>query len=242
MHKTVIITGASRGIGRVASIKFGELGFQVLIHYSSNQKAAEEAARLTEEAGAPKTALAQTDLRQAEQAGNLITVCAEKLAVPDVLVHNAGVWLPTPINDFNPDYVRDIIELNLVSTFYLAKEFVNITKSGTIVLISSTAGQRGEPYHAAYAASKAGIIGITKTLARELGPNYRVNSVAPGWVDTDMSAESLHGPDMDGILAEIPLRRVATAEDVANAIVFLSGDQSRQTTGAVINVNGGSVV
>lgn len=242
MSKTVIITGASRGIGRATAIEFGKLGYKVLIHYSNNRAAAEEAAVAVQTAGAYQVAIAGFDLRQAELAGELIDQCSAKLDLPDILVHNAGVWLPTPIADFPEQNLRDIIDLNLVSTFYLVKEFVKQTAGGNIVFVSSTAGQRGEAGYSGYAASKAGLIGMTKSLAVELGSAYRVNAVAPGWVDTDMSRVSIHGPDRQRILEEIPLKRVATAEDVANTIVFLAGDKSRQITGEVINVNGGSVL
>lgn len=160
MSKTVIITGASRGIGRATAIEFGKLGYKVLIHYSNNRAAAEEAAVAVQTAGAYQVAIAGFDLRQAELAGELIDQCSAKLDLPDILVHNAGVWISTPIADFPEQNLRDIIDLNLVSTFYLVKEFVKQTAGGNIVFVSSTAGQRGEAGYSGYAASKAGLIGM----------------------------------------------------------------------------------
>jgi len=241
-NKTVLITGASRGIGRATAIDFGRSGFNVAVHYNTNESAAQKAVDSVLAAGAPKAIAICIDLRNSESAGDLIKQTINQIGVPSVLVHNAGLWLPTPIDSFDGKNLRDQIECNLVSNFYLIREFVKHTKLGGIVLVSSTAGQRGEAGYSGYAATKAGIIGMTKSLAVELAPNFRVNTVAPGWVDTDMAYDSLHGPDRERIINEIPLKRVATAEDVADAIVFLAGEKSRHITGEVININGGSVL
>lgn len=242
MNKTVLITGASRGIGRAAAIQFGRLGYRVAVHYNSNLAAVEETATDVTNAGAPATTTIAADLRESTQACDLISQTLEQIGAPDILVHNAGLWLPTPITNFEEDNLRAQIECNLVSTFYLVREFTLHTKSGNVVLVSSTAGQRGEAGYSGYAATKAGINGITKSLAVELAPAFRINAVAPGWVDTDMARNSLQGPNRQQIFDEIPLNRVATAEDVANSIVFLATDNSRHITGEVININGGSVL
>ncbi|NQT96153.1 MAG: SDR family oxidoreductase [Candidatus Marinimicrobia bacterium] len=239
---TVLITGASRGIGQATAIEFGQQGFAVAIHFNTNETAANQTAKAVLAAGAPKAVAISSDLLNSESAGNLINQTVNQIGAPVVLVHNAGLWLPTSIDSFNDKNLRDQIECNLVSTFYLIREFVKHTEQGSIVLVSSTAGQRGEAGYSGYAATKAGIIGITKSLAVELAPEFRVNTVAPGWVDTDMAYDSLHGPDRERIINEIPLKRVATAEDVADAIVFLAGEKSRHITGEVININGGSVL
>ena len=241
-NKNILITGSSRGIGRATAIKFGELGARVLIHYNSNRAAAEETVADTLKAGAAAAASLPFDLRNSENAGKLVNETVETFGTPDVLVHNAGLWLPPPIACFDPRILRDEIEANLVSTFFLIKEFVKHQSRGAIVLISSTAGQRGEAGYSGYSATKAGIIGITKSLAAELAPGIRVNSVAPGWVDTDMVTDALHGGNEEAILGAIPLKRVATAEDVADSVIFLASDASRHITGEILNINGGSVL
>jgi len=241
-NKTVLITGASRGIGRATAIEFGRLGFNVVVHYNSNESAAEKTINSVLAAGASKAIAISIDLRNSESADDLIKQTIDQIGAPSVLVHNAGLWLPPPIDSFDGKNLRDQIECNLVSTFYLVREFVKHTEQGSVVLVSSTAGQRGEAGYSGYAATKAGIIGMTKSLAVELAPNFRVNAVAPGWVDTDMAFDSIHGPDQERIINEIPLKRVATAENVADSIVFLAGEKSRHITGEVININGGSVL
>ncbi len=241
-NNTVLVTGASRGIGRATAIEFGLLGYNVAVHYNSNESAANKTTVAVLAAGAPKAIAISNDLRNSESAGNLIKQSIDQIGPLAVLVHNAGLWLPTPIDSFDDKNLRDQIECNLVSTFYLIHEFVKHTESGSIVLVSSTAGQRGEAGYSGYAATKSGIIGMTKSLAVELAPDFRVNAVAPGWVDTDMAHDSLHGPDRERIINEIPLKRVASAEDAANSIVFLAGDKSRHITGEVININGGSIL
>jgi 3-oxoacyl-[acyl-carrier protein] reductase len=167
----------------------------------------------------------------------------------DLFVGNAGIWNveDVPIRELDAEAWRRMMAVNLDSIFYTTREAVRrMGRGGRIVLLSSTAGQRGEPGHDHYAASKGAIISFTKSLARELGPEgITVNAVAPGWVETDMSAPILEGAgseEMERVLAEIPLRRVATAADVAGPIVFLLSDLGRQITGEVLNVNGGSVV
>ncbi len=240
--KTVLITGGSRGIGKATAIMFGALGANVIIHYNSNHNAARATAKEAVKAGAPAAEIISFDLRRGENSGELIARATDMLGPSNILIHSAGLWLPTPIATFDANNLRDEIEVNLVSTFYLVRQFVKHTSSGSIVLVSSTAGQRGEAGYSGYAATKAGIIAITKSLAVELAPNFRVNTVAPGWVDTDMAAAAVHGPDHDEIINAIPLRRVATAADVADAVVFLAGDTSRHITGEVININGGSVL
>ncbi|MBC8402467.1 MAG: SDR family oxidoreductase [Candidatus Marinimicrobia bacterium] len=241
-NKTILITGASRGIGRATAIKFGELGYNVVVHYNSNESAANKTVESVLAAGATNAVAICCDLRKSATSGDLIIQTTNQIGAPVVLVHNAGLWLPTPIDSFEGKNLRDQIECNLVATFYLIREFIKHTSSGSIVLVSSTAGQRGEAGYSGYAATKAGIIGITKSLAVELAPDFRVNAVAPGWVDTDMAYDSVHGPDRERIIDEIPLKRVATAEDVADSIVFLAGEKSRHITGEVININGGSVL
>lgn len=189
------------------------------------------------------------DLSREEEVRALFERVDEELGRLDLFVGNAGIWNvdEAPIRDLELAEWRHMMAVNLDSIFLTTREAVRrMGRGGRVVLLSSTAGQRGEPYHDQYAASKGAIISFTKSLARELGPEgITVNSVAPGWVDTDMSAPVLGGADaaaMEHILGEIPLRRVATADDVAGPIAFLLSDLGRQITGEIVNVNGGSVV
>jgi len=189
------------------------------------------------------------DLSREDEAEALFERVDEEFGGLDLFVGNAGIWNvePRTIDELPSAEWRRMMSVNLDSIYYTTREAVRrMGRGGRIVLLSSTAGQRGEPGHDHYAASKGAIISLTRSLARELGPRgITVNSVAPGWVDTDMSAPVLGtagGEEMEEILAEIPLRRVATAGDVAGAIVFLLSDLARQVNGEILNVNGGSVV
>lgn len=161
------------------------------------------------------------------------------------LVVNHGVWPPQPVAlpQMDPSRWSSTIAQNLDSYFYMVREFVPLlADGGSVVLVASTAAQRGEAFHADYAASKGALVSLTKSLAVELAPRLRVNCVAPGWVDTDMSAAPYAGGGRAAIEATIPLRRVATAAEVAGPIVFLCSDLARHVTGEILNVNGGSVL
>jgi len=174
----------------------------------------------------------------------------EKLAAAvggplDCLVVNHGVWVAedVPLAKMRDRQWRSTIAQNLDSYFYVVRAFApRIRKGGSIVLVASTAAQRGEAYHGDYAASKGAIVSLTKGLAVELAPDVRVNCVAPGWTDTEMAAIPYAGGGRKRIEATIPLRRVATAEDVAGPIVFLCSSLARHITGEILNVNGGSVL
>ena len=174
----------------------------------------------------------------------------EKLAAAvrgplDFLVVNHGVWVveDVPLAKMSDAQWRSTIAQNLDSYFFVVRAFApRVRRGGSIVLVASTAAQRGEAYHGDYAASKGGVVSLTKGLAVELAPKVRVNCVAPGWADTDMAAEPYAGGGRKAIEATIPLRRVATAEDVAGPIVFLCSDLARHITGEILNVNGGSVL
>src|SRR6185295_16726909 len=165
----------------------------------------------------------------------------------DILVANAGVWTGAAIEDLDENAWQQTIDINLKGVYaccHFAAPHLKRRRSGTIITVSSTAGQRGEALHSHYAASKGGVISLTKSLASELGPyGINVNCVAPGWVDTDMSAESLRKPrELEEIVSAIPVRRVATADDIAGPILFLASYLARHITGEVLNVNGGAVL
>jgi len=164
----------------------------------------------------------------------------------DILVNNAGIWKGSPIDEMSDDDWSEMLEINLTGTFHCIRAAVPSMKAagfGRIVNVSSTAGQRGEAFHAHYAATKGAVISLTKSLATELAPHgITVNCVAPGWVATDMTSESLAGPERDGIVSAIPLGRVATPEEIAGAVLFLASDLASFVTGEILNVNGGAVL
>ena len=248
--KIILITGAARGIGAAAALKFAEAGAAgVAINYRSQESAALEVAQQVERRGT-KALVLKADVSKQEEARALINHTVEHFGRLDVLVANAGVWTAADksIVELDEKQFDETMRVNVYGVYYVsraaAKVFIK-QQSGNIVTVSSTAGQRGEAGHADYAASKGAVISFTKSLASELGRyGVRVNSVAPGWVDTEMSADALHGDEATTkqILSAIPLQRIATAEDVALPILFLASDLARHITGEVLNVNGGSVL
>jgi 3-oxoacyl-[acyl-carrier protein] reductase len=176
----------------------------------------------------------------------MIEYAVDQFGKIDILVNNAGVWKHAAIDKMTEEQLKETLELNLSGVFYAITASVPHMikgKSGNIINISSTAGQRGESFHSHYAASKGALISLTKSLAVELAPhNIRVNCVAPGWVDTDMSHASLVGREKEQILHTIPLGRAGTAEEIAGSVLFLASDLSTYVNGEVLNVNGGSVL
>jgi 3-oxoacyl-[acyl-carrier protein] reductase len=164
----------------------------------------------------------------------------------DILVNNAGIWKGSPVDEMTDAEWEETMAINMTGTFFCTRAAVPFMKNarwGRIINISSTAGQRGEAFHSHYAASKGAMISFTKSLAVELAPHgITVNCVAPGWVATDMSRESLLGPEREAILATIPLGRVARPEEIAGAVAFLASDLASFVTGEILNVNGGAVL
>jgi 3-oxoacyl-[acyl-carrier protein] reductase len=244
--KVALITGASRGIGAAAAIRFAEAGADVVVNYVSNELEASRVVQRARSSGVRAIPI-QADVSQFDQVGHLFERTLEELGRIDVVVVNAGIWKPAAIDEMTEQQWRQTIDVNLTST-YACCQFAAIAmkrqRGGSIITVSSTAAQRGEAGYSHYAASKGGMISLTKSLASELGPyGIRVNSVAPGWVDTDMSADPLQIPnERDKIEAAIPIGRVATADDIACPILFLASDLARHITGEVLNVNGGSVL
>jgi 3-oxoacyl-[acyl-carrier protein] reductase len=246
----ILITGAARGVGAAAALKFAEAGAAgVVINYRSQLAAAMEVAQEVERRGARALVL-KADVAQPDESKALITQTLECFSRLDVLVANAGIWPAEdkPIVNLDEAQFDETIRVNVHGVYYVSRYAAEVfikQRSGNIVTVSSTAGQRGEAGHADYAASKGAVISFTKSLASELGRyGVRVNSVAPGWVDTEMSAAALHGDEATTkqILNAIPLQRIATAEDVALPILFLASDLARHITGEVLNVNGGSIL
>lgn len=245
----VLVTGGSRGIGRAVCILLARAGASVGLAYHVAQEEAEQTLAEAREAAADDRVrlwAEQTDLSREEDVARLFERVDEEFGSLDGFVGSAGVWNPEPlpIGKLEPQAWRTMIDINLTSIYLTGRAAASrIGRGGGIVLLSSTAAQRGEADHSHYAASKGAINSFTKSLATELGPRgITVNAVAPGWVDTDMSASVLRTDALDRIVEDIPLRRVASAEDVAGPIVFLLSDLARHVTGEVLNVNGGSVL
>lgn len=248
--QVVLITGASRGIGAAAAVQFAAAGAAcVVINYRSQRSAALAVAAEVERKGAAALVL-KGDVSNGDEARALIDHTLERFGRLDVLVANAGVWPAEEraLIDLDEAQFDSTIRTNLHGVYYVCRRAAQVfvgERRGRIVIVSSTAGQRGEAFHSDYAASKGALISFTKSLASELGRyQINVNCVAPGWVDTEMSAAALHGDPAASseITKAIPLGRVASADDVAGPILFLASDLARHITGEILNVNGGSVL
>ena len=244
--RVAIVTGGSRGIGRAAVECFARLGANVVVNYVRDESAAKQTVAEAERQNVGGLAV-QADVSLKGDAQRLIDATTRKFERIDFLVCNAGIWEGAPIDQMTEEIWNRTIDLNLKGTWSACRSAVPHMKAqgfGRIVIVSSTAGQRGEANVSNYAASKGGQISFTKSLAAELGPfGINVNSVAPGWVDTDMCAEAFAEPGFRKALEDgIPVRRVATPEDIAWPIVFLCTEWARHINGEILNVNGGSVL
>jgi 3-oxoacyl-[acyl-carrier protein] reductase len=244
--RVAVVTGASRGIGRAVAEMFAQCGTNVVVNFLKNDKDAQEVVQELKRLGVDAIAV-QADIATTDGARKLIQESIAHFQRIDFLICNAGIWEGSPIESMSEELWNRTIEINLKGTWTVCREAVPTMKeqgSGRIVIISSTAGQRGEPFYSNYAASKGGQISFTKALSSELGPSgINVNAVAPGWVDTEMSAAALSNEtERAAIEAAIPIRRVATAHDIAGSVVFLCSEWSRNINGEILNVNGGSVL
>jgi 3-oxoacyl-[acyl-carrier protein] reductase len=226
-------------------LRLAEAGADVVINFARNEEAAEEVARLAREFGTQALPL-RADISDVAQAATLVDKTVKHFGRVDLLVANAGIWEGAPVEELSEDVWDRVIDANLKGTWAACRAVVPLMRKqrrGGIVIVSSTAGQRGEAGYSNYAASKGGQISFTKALAVELAPDIRVNSVAPGWVDTDLNNGVFGDKQFKQKITEaIPLARVATADDVALSIVFLASDWARHITGEILNVNGGSVL
>lgn len=243
--RTAIVTGASRGVGRATALRLAEAGANVVVNYLSRADAAEEVEAMCNQRGAGALAV-QGDTSVWEDARRIAAAAMERFGRIDMLVCNAGIWEGAPIEQMTEETWNKVINTNLKSAWAMSKACVPSMRkqdSGAIVLVSSTAGQRGEANFSNYAASKGGQISFTKALATELCPKIRVNCVAPGWIETAMARPVFEDEEYkQAVLDSIPLHRVALADDVALSIAFLLSDWSQHITGEVINVNGGAVL
>jgi 3-oxoacyl-[acyl-carrier protein] reductase len=243
--KRALVTGGSRGIGAAAALLLAECGADVGIGYRNREKDAEEVVRQIASLGVRGFAQA-ADISTVAGTELLFARAARELGGLDLFVGNAGIWPfdDVPIGEMDDERWHTTMRVNMDSMFTTTRAAVRaISNRGRIVLVSSTAGQRGEAGHSDYAASRGAMISFVKSVAVELAPrDITVNSVAPGWVDTEMAAASLEGDGRARIERTIPLGRVASARDIAGPIVFLCSDLARHITGEVVNVNGGSVL
>lgn len=246
--KAALVTGGSRGIGAATVKLFAQAGADVVFNYYKSREGAAQVEQETKKHGTRVESI-KADLGKMADAKKMVEFARERLGRIDILVANAGVWneQDTPIEKMTEREWDDMMRVNLKSiyaTIHYTVPHMIAQKGGRIVAISSTAGQRGEALHTHYGASKGAIISLVKGLATELARhNILANCVAPGWVDTDMSASVLRNKaGLKSAIVPIPLKRVATAEDVAGPILFAVSDLATFITGEVINVNGGSVL
>ena len=243
--RSALVTGGSRGIGKACCELLARAGARVAVNYRVERPWAELLVRSIEEQGGEAFTLA-ADIAVREEAEMMVDETVDRFGGLDILVNNAGIWKGSPIEEMSDGEWNEMLGVNLTGTFHMIRAAVPHMKAagtGRIINISSTAGQRGESFHAHYAASKSAVIGLTKSLAAELAPHgILTNCVAPGWVDTDMTEESLESEGGEAVLATIPLNRVARPEEIAGAVLFLASDLATFVNGEVLNVNGGAVL
>ena len=243
--KTAIVTGASRGVGRATALRLAEAGANVVVNYLSNEAEAHETVRMCKELSVESIAVG-ADISEFLQAQSLAKASVERFDGIDLLVLNAGVWEGAPIEEMSEETWNKVINTNLKSAWAMTKSCVPSMKrrgGGSIVMVSSTSGQRGEANYSNYSASKGGMISFTKALATELAPRIRVNCVAPGWIETAMVRPVMENKEyLEEVLDSIPLHRIATTDDIALSICFLLSDWSRHITGEILNINGGAVL
>ncbi|XZL29196.1 3-oxoacyl-[acyl-carrier-protein] reductase [Clostridium perfringens] len=242
--KVAIVTGGTRGIGRAIALKLADKGANIVINYRNSDKEAEELKAILEEKGV-KVLTLKCDISNFEDSKNLMNKCKEVFGKIDILVNNAGVTKDNLIMRMKEEDFDNVIDVNLKGTFNCAKHASAIMlkqRFGKIINMTSVVGIAGNAGQVNYAASKAGVIGLTKSLAKELGSRgITVNAVAPGFINTDMTA-SLSEKVKEEASKNIPLKRLGDPEDVANLVGFLASDAANYITGQVINVDGGMVM
>jgi 3-oxoacyl-[acyl-carrier protein] reductase len=246
--RRAVVTGGSRGIGGAVTLLLAKAGANVCIGYHSRAKDAEDLSRQCRNLGANSTQHA-SDISSSLGAQSLIAHAVKEFGGLDICVHSAGIW---PVEEAAVSVMKDdrwanTMRQNIDAMFFVAREAAlamdKNENGGRIVLVASTAGQRGEAMHADYAASKGAMIAFVKSMAVELAPKgITVNSIAPGWVDTEMCAEPFANGGRERIAKGIPVGRIASVDDIAFPIVSLCFDGARHITGEIVNVNGGSVL
>ena len=244
MSKVAFITGATRGIGRAIALELANEGYNIALNYRTENEALETLKKKISELGVECYPV-QGDVSKAEDSERMTKEIIEHFEQIDVLVNNAGITKDKLIQRMKEEEFTDVINVNLVGTFNITKNVIKyMTKKryGKIINISSVVGISGNAGQSNYAASKAGIIGFTKSIAKELASrNITANAVAPGFIQTDMT-NVLKDEVKEAIEGTIPLKRLGTAEDVAKVVKFLASDDSNYITGQVINVDGGMLM
>jgi len=244
--KKALITGGSRGIGRATAILFAKAGADAAITYQRQEKAAAEVKAAIEALGRSCLAL-RAEISSEAEVRQAVEEIVSAWGRIDFLVNSAGIWTYLDVGSGDTGAWDETMAVNLDSVYYFTDAVVphmKKNKKGGIINVGSTAGIRGEAQHSHYAATKGALNALTKSWAVELAPyNIRVNLVAPGWVDTDMCSEVFSDQAFrESVRQSIPLKRIPPPEDIAGPIVFLASDLARHITGAIINVNGGSVL
>jgi len=243
--RNAIVTGGSRGVGRAVVLQLAQAGANVGIGFRSRSDDAEAVVGECRALGVDAWAKGG-DLADPAEAEALFARGDEEFDGLDIFVGNHGIWPPddAPIATLSDERWHRTIDANLHSIFYTCRAAAaRLRDNGRIVLVSSTAGQRGEAFHGDYAATKGAMISLVKGFCIELAPRgITVNAVAPGWIDTEMSESAFEGDERARIARSIPIGRIATSEDVSGPIVFLCSELARHITGEVVNVNGGAVL
>jgi 3-oxoacyl-[acyl-carrier protein] reductase len=240
--KVALVTGASRGIGRAIAISLARGGASVALNYAGNDAAAAEALKLVEAAGAPRAKLYKFDVADSAACAAAVEQVVADLGGLHILVNNAGIAIDQLVMRLKDEDWNRQLQVNLTGAFNMIRSVTRPmmkAKGGSIINLTSVVGEMGNAGQAAYSATKAGLEGLTKSVARELSSrNVRVNAVAPGYIETDMTA-GLAQAAKDKMKEMIPLARLGSAEDVANAVAFLASDQASYVTGETLRVNGG---
>jgi len=240
-----LVTGGGRGIGRAVAELLARAGVKVAVNYRADVAAAGACVEAIRTAGGTAVAL-PADVSRPAEAGRLVAETEARLGPLDVLVVNHGIWLRASIDAMTPEEWDETLRVNAGGAYAVCHHAARAMiprRRGAIVTIGSTAGQRGEPHHAHYAASKGALLAFTRSLASELAPHgIRVNAVSPGWVLTDMSRPAIEGGEAVAALAAIPLGRPGRPEEIAGPVAFLASDLSSYLYGEVLSANGGAVM
>lgn len=241
MSKNVIVTGGSRGIGRAICIKLAKEGYNVIFNYSKNNTEAEKTIKECEKYNVVVKGY-KADIINSDECQELVRKAIDEFGSIDVLVNNAGITRDSLIMRMKDEDFNDVLRVNLSGTFYMIKavsKYMIKNRSGSIINMSSIVGLTGNAGQINYSASKAGIVGLTKSAAKELASKkIRVNAIAPGMIDTDMT-RVLSEDIRNKIIDSIPLKEIGKPEDIANAVAFLTSDMSRYITGQILSVDGG---